>query len=578
MPSLWALVLFITMLAAAFPVPANELEVKIEISGLEGELEDQVRGYLGRPSSTEQAMLSAFRRQAPERVRKALEAVGYYTAEIEVSARSRPGEWRLRVVVDPGKPVRIRQVDVLIRGDAADDEAFADIATRLPLSRGDVLHHGHYESARQMIQNLALERGYFDGRYLERRIEVYPEAHEADVKLHYHGGQRYRFGQVRFAESPLADEFLQRLVAFEQGEPYTAGKIGQLNRALRDSGYFRGVGVRPAPDTDSSEVPVDVELAPRARYEITTGVGYTTDLGARVRLGWDMPWVNPWGHSMAVDAEVAERQQSVTGTYQVPLRDPLRTTVEYQLGGQWRDVADIDSEQASAAVRHRHRLESGWQQVLSLRADWERFRIDKERQTTRLLLPGVSWSKTRSRGGLDPTWGDRQMLSLEATETWLGSDIELYRVRAGTRWLRTLGQRNRFLLRVDIGAMTSGDFDQVPPSLRFYAGGDQSIRGYQFQTQGPQQDGVVIGGSYLAIAGLEYGYQLTPKWRPAVFVDSGNALEQWGDLSEERKVGAGTGIRWSSPIGPVRLDFAVPVDDDEAADSWRIHFSMGSDL
>jgi translocation and assembly module TamA len=276
---------------------------------------------------------------------------------------------------------------------------------------------------------------------------------------------------------------------------------------------------------------------------------------------------------------VAQRRQSISGRYRIPLRDPLRTSLEFQLGAQQQDVADIDLQQFSAAVRHRHRLTSGWQRVLSLRADWESFRIDQQRRSTQLLLPGVSWSKTRSRGGLDPEWGDRQMLSIEATEKWLSSDIAIYRARVGSRWLRTLGERNRFLFRAELGAMTSDDFERVPPSLRFYAGGDQSIRGYQFQSLGPERDGTVIGGSFLALAGLEYGYQITPRWRPAVFVDAGNALEELNDLNESRKIGVGTGLRWSSPIGPVRLDLAFPVDDDdEGIDNWRIHFSMGSDL
>ncbi|BAU58385.1 outer membrane protein assembly factor YaeT precursor [Halorhodospira halochloris] len=563
----------------AVPAQAEELEVTIDIAGIEGELEDQVRGRLGKPVSTEPAMLSSFRRRAPERIREALEAVGYYDADIDVRARSGADEWRLMVVIDPGEPVRIRDLNVQVVGEAAEDLAFAGIESRMPLREGDVLNHGRYESARRLIQSLALERGYFDGRYLVRRIEVYPEDYAADIVLQYYSGQRYSFGEVVFAESPLADEFLQRMVGFEAGEPYTAQQVGQLNRALRDSGYFREVRVSPEHEPGSGVAPINVALKPRARHEITTGVGYTTDLGARVRLGWERPWVNPWGHSMAADTEIAEKRQSVTGRYRIPLRDPLRTSLEYQIGAKMQDVADIDSEQVSGSVRHRHRLLSGWQQVLSVRADWERFRIDEERETTKLLLPGASWSRTRSRGGLDPTWGDRQMLSLEATETWLGSDVEIYRLRAGTRWLRTLGERNRFLVRADIGAMSSGDFDRVPPSLRFYAGGDQSIRGYKFQTLGPERDGTVIGGSYLALAGLEYGYQITPNWRPALFVDSGNALESFGDLSDELKVGVGAGIRWSSPIGPVRLDAAVPVEDDhEQIDSWRLHFSMGSDL
>ncbi|WP_338034603.1 autotransporter assembly complex family protein [Halorhodospira neutriphila] len=575
-----SLVLALAAACAAAGVPRGAAaEVAIAVKGVEKELAEQVRVYLGEPGSEEPAAVAAFQRHAPERAREALEALGYYRAQVAAKRRRTDDGWRVVVRVDPGEPVRVRRMAVCLSGEAAADAAFANLESRLPLKEGKILHHGRYETSRQLIQNLALDRGYFDGRFTARRIAVDPEAGTAEVRLCYDSGVRYHFGPVRFADSPLAESFLERLVPFERGEPYTAEQVAALNRALLDSGYFSDVRVRPARGAASGGVvPIDVELTARARHELTTGVGYTTDLGARVRLGWRRPWVNRRGHAFALDTEIAERRQNLTASYTVPLRDPLRSSLEYQLGVQALDVADIDTEQISAAVQYRHRLDSGWQQTLFVRADEERFRIQDDWRSTTLFIPGASWSRVRSRGGLDPHWGDRQTLSVEATDPWLGSDIELRRVRAATRWVRTLGDRHRFRARAELGALDTGPdaFDDVPPSLRFYAGGDQSVRGYKFQSLGPKRDGAVIGGRYLAEASLEYGYQLTPKWRPAVFVDAGNAYADWDDLSGEAKVGAGLGVRYSSPIGPIRLDLAATVGEPER--SWRLHFSMGSDL
>ncbi len=570
-----AIALVLVALLLARPAAAN---VEVVVQGVSGELAEQVRGHVGEPRSAEPAAVSAFRRRAPERARQGLEAVGYYQSSIEVRRETRDdGGVRLLVLVDPGDPVRIEDIQLLISGEALQDPAFAGLEQRLPISEGDTLHHGRYTQARRSIQNLALERGYFDGRFVTRRVEVDPEAQTAVVRLHFHSGMRYSFGAVTFSESPLAEEFLQRMVPFEEGEPYTAAQIARFNRELLNTGYFSDVRVRPAREQASEgRVPVGVQLSARARHEITTGVGYTTDLGARIRLGWRRPWVNQWGHSLAVESEIAQRRQNITSTYTVPLRDPLRTSLQYQFGVQAQDVADIETEQITASVQHRHQLRTGWQQVISLRADRERYWIDDVRRTTQLYVPGISWSRVRARGGLDPRWGDRQMLSLEVADPVLASDIEVRRVRAATRWVRTFAQRHRFLARGEVGALATDSFEDVPPSLRFYAGGDQSVRGYKYQTLGPEQNGTVIGGRYLAVGSIEYGYQLTPNWRPAVFVDAGNAYKDWDDLGGEAKVGAGAGIRWSSPVGPVRFDFASTVG--EADDSWRIHFSMGSDL
>src|SRR5690606_4407632 len=141
------------------------------------------------------------------------------------------------------------------------------------------------------------------------------------------------------------------------------------------------------------------------------------------------------------------------------------------------------------------------------------------------------------------------------------------------RGLITLGDNHRLLGRTQVGAIATNSYGRIPPSLRFFAGGDQSVRGYGYQSLSPRDEyGNRVGGRYLLAQSAEYQYSLSEKWRVATFVDRGKAADK---LNEAMKVGAGVGIRWVSPIGPLRLDWAQALDDER---EWRIHFSMGPEL
>ncbi|MDF1529045.1 MAG: BamA/TamA family outer membrane protein, partial [Sedimenticola sp.] len=162
---------------------------------------------------------------------------------------------------------------------------------------------------------------------------------------------------------------------------------------------------------------------------------------------------------------------------------------------------------------------------------------------------------------------------LKGAEEALFSDVRFFQLQAAAKWIYPLGA-GRLLIRGDTGLTLTEDFEKLPASYRFFAGGDQSVRGYGYQALGPKNtDGTVVGGRYLLSGSVEYEYPIKDDWSAALFVDAGNAVDGW---NEELKRSAGVGLRWRSPVGPIRLDLAIPEDTSE--DSFRIHFSMGADL
>ena len=145
-----------------------------------------------------------------------------------------------------------------------------------------------------------------------------------------------------------------------------------------------------------------------------------------------------------------------------------------------------------------------------------------------------------------------------------------------TRGLYTFFDQHRLLARLQVGALSTEDFSRTPVSMRFFAGGDQSVRGYAYQDIAPKSDtGRPLGGRYLLVGSTEYQYSLSPSWRLAVFIDAGNVTQEREELNS-LKIGRGIGLRWISPVGALRLDLAQGLD--ELLGGFQLHFSMGPEL
>lgn len=367
------------------------------------------------------------------------------------------------------------------------------------------------------------------------------------------------------------------MVPFKADTPYDSELIAELSQALQSSGYFEGVRVDANPASASEQrIPVAVALTTRKPRTFGLGLGYSTDVGPRIRLNWTRHWVNPQGHSYGAETELSAPRQNVGLWYDIPLDPPLTDKLRFVGGYQYEEIAGTDtlSRLLKVGPEWHSRLPSGWLRVLSLKWQHEEYRLGDDSGLSTLLMPGVAYSYLRSDNRIDPSQGYRLQFEVAAAKDGVFSDADLIHANVLLRGLTTLGQRHRFLGRVQLGGNWTDEYVNVPPSLRYFAGGDQSVRGYDYQSLSPtNSDGDKIGGRYQFAVSAEYQYSIAEKWRIATFVDQGNAFNSLEIPTLKSAVGVG--VRWVSPVGPIRVDLAHPLDSEGGV---RLHFSMGPEL
>lgn len=580
LPSLsWTGILSSALLGAGLLVASAALaELRVEVQGLDDELRTNVLALLTvqRERATEGLSEGHVRRyfeRGPREIRLALEPFGYYAAQIDSELRREGDDWLAEYRIRPGEPVRFTTPDVRITGAGADDPELRQVFAELDIRPGEPARHSRYESARSRLQNLAFERGYLDATYTRRELRVDTAKLSAEAVLHLETGPQFRFGEITFTYAGLDESLVRRYLTFQPGDPYSNGRLLELQRALEDSDYFARVDVVPQRDQARDHaVPVQVELEPRKRHKYTAGLGFGTDTGARGLLGWEHRRINRRGHRMNAEIRVSEIRQALSSNYSLPLANPRSDRLDFSAIVQDESTDTVDSSLYKLAAG-RTVARGSWRETLSLGYQHEDYEVGLTRETTTLLIPGISYAQVRADNRLVATRGHSLQFDLRGAAEPLLSDTSFVQAGVKAKLIRSLGANGRVIARAEGGTTWIDGFQGLPPSLRYFAGGDQSVRGYDFQDLGPRDaSGAVIGGKHLVFGSLEYEHRVHGNWGVAAFVDTGNAFNS---THEGLETGAGIGLRWRSPIGMVRVDLAAAVSRDNAL---RLHFTLGPDL
>lgn len=576
-------------LAAAAAQDAGPTRIVIE--GIGGEPADNVRAFLSlraTPCDAPFWRVQARFRKAEREIRRALEPFGYYRPHVDKALTPPAGKsdcWRARFRIDAGPRVHLRRVEVRVEGPARDEPAFQRLLATHGLAPGQPLRHDRYEALKRALLNLAQERGYVEARFRRHRLRVDPEAGTADVVLVLDSGPRYRFGATRFEQDVLAPEVVRRFLEYEPGDPFDQAALDKTQRALVSSGYFTSVMIRPRlePSPDQ-QVPVTIRLEPAKRNRYAAGIGYATDIGPRFSLEYENRRITRDGHRLRFSATGSPVKSEASLAYLIPHGNPARESYDLSAGFK-REVTDgIASDIARASFGRSDLLPQDWRQRLFLEFSYEDYDVADQVDQSLLLMAGGIWNRRVTDDPVHPTEGHRLTLELRGSAGVLVSSTRFIQALGRTKWIHALprwirwARETRVLLRAEVGATAVPAVADLPESLRFFAGGDQSVRGFDYKSLGARDlRGKVIGGRHLVTASLEldqYYFDQWGLWGLAAFVDAGNAFD---DTLTEIEVGVGAGLRWRAPIGgTLRLDVAFALT--EPGTPIRIHFTMGPDL
>jgi translocation and assembly module TamA len=581
-----AFVVFPALLAClvCFSHITHASALRYEVQGVKGDVLENINAWLGAEPATSQERLS-FVLTAPERVERSLKALGYYDASIDIDVTESEPQWLVLVQVELNEPVRLRSVSVVLTGDALDDEAFASGLSKNPLIEGDILNHGQYDRFKRSLQNLAQRRGYRDAQFTQHRVAVYPPDRVADVTMTFDSGSRYHFGNLSYQDDLLNQEQLDALLTFQPGEPYEAIKLQRFQSQLQATGFFSSVVVQPQPpEPDSTLIPVELRTLAAKRHKVDLGVGYSTDTEERVSMTWRTPRINRSGHSQETRVQWSPVNPGGRFTYSIPLTHPLQDTLQLSARLEDDEYGDLESRQREFRVR-RERKADKWIYSYSLRHLNESWKVGPEERENEYLLPGITLSRKWRQGSLvDPREGFSQYYEMEFGNSTVASNADLIRGYTNLVYVKSFRDRHRMVVRSELGAVYVPDSDRnkLAPSLNFFTGGSQSIRGYAYQSLGNEtqltrsngtERTIVVGGTRLLVGSVEYQYYVNENWRAALFIDGGDAFD---DGEYEVNYGAGFGVHYLTPVGAIKLDLANPVTEDNP--KWRFHINIGAEF
>jgi translocation and assembly module TamA len=560
--------------------------VNVEIHGVSDEVRDNVLAYLSFERYVKSgAELNAdtverLHNRVEREVDSALKPFGYYDPRVESTvSQGERGIWHVVINITPGQPVLVDHIDVRVEGPGANDPLFRRILRRLPLKSGERLNHKAYEDIKSDLQRTAATYGYLDARLVRNELIVDPPNHTASVALELDTGTRYRFGKTTITQSVVRDSLVRRYLRYQQGDYFDLTQVLRTQFALDDSQYFANLEVQPGePDRDAHTVPVSIHADASRRHRYSIGAGYATDTGVRGTLGFEDRRVNDRGHSFSVEVQAAQvTKYSVQSRYTIPFGDPATESFSLRGSIEQRNWGDVTTNTLSAGPSITA-VTGPWQHVWAVNA----VRTTSEsiyapiNTTDRLLVPELDIASVPKGYLGEPLFEHPLFLEIKGSNSSLGSNSTWVQAHLQAERVFPLAPKWHLLLRGEVGTTLAQEFDQLPVVFRFFAGGDNSVRGFGYNTLSPTVETNVcvgqstanapcptgnytyikVGGRDVATGTFEVIRDLPRNLGIAAFFDYGNAFDKWGT---KLAYSAGIGLRVRLPVLTLGIDIAEPL-------------------
>lgn len=539
------------------------------------ELKDNIEVYLSTLPEIKRANFETRRQDITKQILAAVEVFGYYHAQVffRLSSARDP---KLEVKVIAGKPMWIKRVDLVVLGEAMTDPRYMVLFKKHSLKPYSVFRHSDYENLKSDMMSKALSFGYFDAKFVTTRVVANVTENCASITLTIDTGRAYRLGQIVYDGDTEYANVVKPLVRVRTGSSFNLNSFNGTSQSLYSTGYFRTAEVVPELDKrDEGSVPVRITLKRKSFNIVETGLGYATDEGIRGRLGWTMPLLNEAGHSLTMQTKLSNLRQDFLVRYKIPRKNPLLDY--YYLQGQQRfdDLNDTKDRITSFKGHYVAEITGQWKRDYWGNVQYEDFEQGQETGNGKVIGAGVTISRLESFPRNDPEEGNRLSLTVFGTSRDISSDYTFLQVYAQGRIMFSPTENSRLLLRAELGVNIGHEVENVPPSFRFFTGGDTTLRGFGYkEISDKDAQGYLTGGRYLSVGSVEVQIPVVSFARLALFTDAGTATNNY--KSDKIHIGSGIGGRFITPIGLVRLDFAFGVSENNPP--FHLHFGIGPDL
>ncbi len=555
--------------------------IEVEIDGGTPQMHDNVHAFLSLSryrdrSDLQSETLERLAARIPLEAGKALEPLGYYEPEITYQLRQTNAEkndWEARIKIIPGRAVRLSDVTINVVGDGKDDPRITRELARNSLRPGQRLDHGSYEGFKSNLMRAATSSGYLDARWLQNDLLIDKAERRAYVTLELDTGARYYFGEISIEQDVIDPEKMQRLLRMKQGDPYDLDLLLQTQYVLDDTQYFSPAEVESgARDVATHTVPVKVTAKPNRKNSYSIAAGYGTDTQARGTLTWDRRLVNHAGHRAKLELTGSAIGHEASLRYVIPVRDVALEKLEFTLSDTKEELADAISYRQEF-VSSFTQVMGSWQRVLFAKLSQERSVYPDREDKSFLIIPGISYSTLPNYILGQEERRYSLYAELSGSPNSLGSGASFLQLLLQGERIFDLGELWHLRLRGSFGAswLPSTDFSELPVSARFFAGGDNSVRGFGLNELSPvDAAGKKVGARHLVLGTTEIERDLPRNFRLAVFYDIGNAIDNFGDPLEDS---AGLGLRWHISVASMGLDVAQALSEQGKKPRLHLHIS-----
>jgi translocation and assembly module TamA len=537
-------------------------------------------------------------KNTPDQVRALIATEGYYSPKVTAGLDTAGADPVAVVMVDPGPPVLVGDVDLVLQGfePIAPGSARIDAAAlrdKWALPVGRRFRQADWELAKRDLLRGVMQTRYPRAQLVDSRATVDPEMLRALLKVVLDSGPEVHFDGLRIEGlKRYPPTIINNLNKIKPGDVYDEAALQAFQARLQDTGYFSGVEVsadmsallddkieemsdeqkaangaaKPPAPAGPVNTPVLVRVTENKQKNVAVGLGYSTNTGNRAQVTYDD--LSVFGLRMKSNIILETLRQTARADFYFPTT-PKGYNDSIGAGFERNDVRGERTSVSTVAARR------AWgspllERSLTLEYLSEQRTVDGLPATSSKSVPlTYSITKRALDNLLVPTKGYVVNAQLGGALLPLLTDERF--VRATTRFVtyRPLSAAGTLILRGEAGAVASRQKAGVPSTFLFRAGGDQSVRGYAYQSLGINEGSAVVPGRYLLTASAEYDYWFKPPWGVAVFYDAGNAADTLRELHP--KSGYGVGARWRSPVGPINVDLAY----GHAVRKARLHFSLG---